>query len=110
MLPDSPRDRLEWAITESLIVAGILLFWVGVAAAVTVVTSLLALPFRALGSPIPLPFVGFSNGLWAAVVPITVVTASLYVLVRAGELLIDYYRQTARQRRASDSRPSRNKG
>ncbi|SDR42182.1 hypothetical protein [Natronobacterium texcoconense] len=96
MLPESPRDRLEWAITESVVIFGILLFWVGVAAVVTIVARLLTLPLELLDIHLLLLHAEFGRaitGLWGVVVPLTIVTATLYVIVRAGGLLIDYYRR-----------------
>ncbi|AFZ71470.1 hypothetical protein [Natronobacterium gregoryi] len=99
MFPDSPRGRLEWAVTESLIVLGIFLFWVAIAVAVTILLRLLFLPFQLIGREIFLPLAEFGptmiTGFWSVVVPLTIVTATLYVFVRAGTLLVDYYRWTA---------------
>lgn len=94
MLPETPRGRLEWAVRESLVVLGLLAFWVLVGVAVTLLAGLLALPYQLLGGWVFRPLVVVSRnvvGFWSVVVPLTVVTASLYVLVRAGVLLLDHH-------------------
>ncbi|MEY7849505.1 hypothetical protein AB7C87_09960 [Natrarchaeobius sp. A-rgal3] len=94
MFPDSPYGRLEWAIRESLIVFGILLFWVAVAFVVSVGVGLLLFPLDLVGLSTIGPLhelTGATTLLWNAVVPMTTVTAALYVLVRAGTMLIDHH-------------------
>ncbi|WP_049924689.1 hypothetical protein [Halopiger djelfimassiliensis] len=103
MLPDSPLGRLEWAFRESLVIFGILLLWVGVAIVATLATRIFGITVEATieligGQAVPpmAELLRLTEHLWEAVVPITLVTATLYVLVRAGTLLIDHYHRTAR--------------
>lgn len=91
MLPDSPRERLEWAITEASILFGIFLFWAGVVAAVVVLANLLTLPFLLFDLPIVTPPGLATSSAWTIVLWMTAVTSTLYVLVRAGGLLIEQY-------------------
>ena len=94
MLPETPRKRLEWAIRESIVILGLLLFWIGAVLAVSLVLWVLALPYQLTGGRIFRPLVEFSrigDGLWAGIIPLTTISASLYVLARVGELLIDHY-------------------
>lgn len=98
MLPETPRGRLRWAIDESLIFLGILVFWIVVVGVVTVLLAVLALPYQLLGGPVFRPLVEIARlggDAWAAVLPLTVVTSSLYAIVRGGTLLIDYYLEGA---------------
>lgn len=104
MLPDSPRDRLEWAITECLVVFGIFAFWTGIAVVASIATTLLVPVLFLVGPDAATPdLVWLTDGLWTAVVPLTIVTSSLYVLVRAGELLIDHYRRPVAERESVSS-------
>lgn len=87
---DGARSRTLWAIREGLIVGGILLFWVVIAVVLTVVVFLISLPFALarIGPP------GFAvvSIVWTFVGPLAFLNASLYVLVRAGTVLVDHYR------------------
>lgn len=97
MLPDTPRSRLEWTVKESLVFLGVLLFWVAVFVVVALVLGLFALPYQLLGEPAFRPLVEVArvgDDLRAAVIPLTLLSSSLYVLVRAGMLLIDHYADT----------------
>lgn len=97
-LPETPRDRLRWAIRESLVIAGVLLFWFGLSVLLTVTTSLLSLAFEfaRLHQLRPL-LVLFRRVelLWPPLMAAALATVALYVLVRAGTLLVDHYRATA---------------
>lgn len=97
MLPETARERLEWAIRESLVVLGILLFWIGAILAVSIALWVLSLPYQFTGIRIFRPLVELgrlSDGLWVSIIPLTMVSASLYVFARVGELLIDHYPET----------------
>lgn len=101
MLPETPRGRLAWAIDESLVILGILVFWIGVVVVVTIGLSILALPFQLLGEPILRPLADLARAgrdLWVGVFPLTVISSSLYVLARVGELLVDHYVRTVGER------------
>ncbi|AXR82168.1 hypothetical protein [Natrarchaeobaculum sulfurireducens] len=94
MLPNSTRGRLRWALSESVVVAGILFAWIVVALVVTVAFRVLTLPFRLLDVPLPLSEVLLSvSVLGNAILVVTLVTSLLYVLVRAGTLILDYRRE-----------------
>ncbi|THE63728.1 hypothetical protein D8Y22_16645 [Salinadaptatus halalkaliphilus] len=92
MLPDSPRGRLRWALSESLIVAGIFLAWIAVAITATIVLRVLTFPFRVLlgQSPLPADVLLSVTVLGNAVLAIGMVTSLLYVAVRAGTILLEY--------------------
>lgn len=100
MLPDTPRDRLRWALSESLIVAGIFLAWLAIAIGATIALQILTFPIRFL--------LGYSalspDGLLSvsvlgnAVLAIGLVTSLLYVAIRAGTMLIDYSRDSSEDR------------
>lgn len=96
-LPETPRDRLRWALREGLVIAGILLFWLGVAVVLVGLFSLLSVTLHLIGLR-PLRLVAEllerSGLLWPAFSAIAFATVGLYVVVRAGTLLIDHYRQT----------------
>ena len=90
MLPPTPRGRLRWALTEASIVLGILLFWVVAVFAIGILVALLTAPIRLFGFD-PVFFTGVPGTLSGAVVPMALVTAALYALVRAGVLLVDHW-------------------
>lgn len=93
--PASSRDRLRWAIGESLVIAGVFLFWLGVALVLMLVLNLLALLTVTLGLERWVdPFmraVYEVDFLWSAVTSLSVISATLYVIVRAGTVLVDRY-------------------
>ncbi|OIB59153.1 hypothetical protein [Natrialba sp. SSL1] len=93
MLPDSPSDRLWWAISESVVLFGIFLFWVAVTTVMTIAIRIFFVPFELLGfvAPPAPAFVQPITGFWSLVVPLAVLTSLLYIIVRGGTLLIDYY-------------------
>lgn len=96
MLPETPRGRLRWAIEEAFVILGILAFWIVAIGAVALLLALLTLPFQLLGLRLFRPLFEFARsvpGMGTAVLPLTVLTASLYVLVRGGSLLIDRYHE-----------------
>lgn len=97
MLPETARGRLEWAIRESTVVLGILLFWIGVVLAVSIGLWILTLPYQFTGGRVFRPLVELTragDSLWVGVVPLTSISAVLYTLARVGELLIDHHAET----------------
>lgn len=97
-LSDGFTARLKWAIGEAAVIAGILVFWIGVG---IVLTGILTVIAYAIGSlPLELleelfDFTNPSGKVLAAVMPLTIATTLLYILGRVGTLLIDrYYEQT----------------
>ena len=94
VLPETPRDRLRWALREGFVIAGIVLFWLGVAVVLVAGLSLLGLALRLLGTG---PFHLLSEllrrtaFLWPALSAVAFATVALYVVVRAGTLLIDHH-------------------
>lgn len=100
MLPETPRERLAWAIRESYVILGIFLFWIGVALVVSIALGILALPYQLTGGPMFRPLLEMTrlgDDIWAGLIPLTVISASLYVFARVGELLIDHYIVTVRR-------------
>lgn len=97
MLPETPRDRLQWALSECLIVAGIFLAWFIVAIGATIALQILTFPVRSpLGHSAQPPDTLLSVAvLGNAVLAIGLVTSLLYVVVRAGPLLVDPSRTRA---------------
>ena len=93
--PRSLRARFRWAIREGLLIAGVLAFWIGLGLFLMLVLGLVAYLIQAFRLE-PLRFVyefaGRSDLVWAAVTPLASATSGLYVLVRAGTILIDRYR------------------
>jgi len=77
------------------LIAGVLAFWVVFAIGAVMVLSLLAFLIETLQLG-PLRFVhefaGRSGFVWAAATQLAAATTALYVLVRAGTMLIDRYR------------------
>ena len=97
-LPGTPRGRLRWALREGAVVAGVLLFWLAAAAALTLGLSLVSLLIRAFHlGPLYLVADLFRRTavLWPAFSAVAFATVALYVVVRAGTLLIDHSRSTA---------------
>jgi membrane-bound ClpP family serine protease len=97
-LPETPRERLRWALREGLVIAGILLFWLGVAVVLVGLFSLLSVTLHLVGlRPFHLvaELLQRSAFLWPAFSAVAFATVGLYVVVRAGTLLIDHYRLTA---------------
>ena len=93
MLPTSTRGRLRWALSESVVVAGIVFAWIVVALVAIVALRVLTFPFRLLDLPLPLSDVLLSvSVLGDAILVVTLVTSLLYALVRAGTLITDYRR------------------
>lgn len=97
-LPETPQERLRWALREGLVIAGVLLFWLGVAAVLTGVLSLLGVVLAMSGLRgfhLVSDLLRRAEFLWPAFSAVAFATGGLYVVVRAGTLLIDHYRQTA---------------
>lgn len=94
-LPESPRERLRWALREGLVIAGILLFWLGVAVVLVGVLSLFSATLHLVGLRafhLVAELLERSALLWPAFSAIAFATVGLYVVVRAGTLLIDHHR------------------
>ncbi|NIQ57977.1 MAG: hypothetical protein GWN71_32775 [Gammaproteobacteria bacterium] len=97
-LPESPRGRLRWALRESLVIAGVLLGWLALGVALLALGGLLGLTLHVIGlRPLRLVAVVLERSavLWPAFSAVAFATVALYVVVRAGTLLIDHYRATA---------------
>lgn len=93
-LPETPRARLRWAIREGLVIAGIVLFWLGVAGAFSLLTvGLHLVDVRA--THLLADVLRRTAGLWPAMTAVAAATTGLYVVVRAGTLLIDHHRAGA---------------
>ena len=93
--PETLKDRMRWAIQESILIAGIFLFWMVVGLLLLVVLGLIAVLIRTFQIEqlrFVYRFVREDSAVWAAVMPLATATISLYVLVRAGTILIDRYR------------------
>lgn len=96
-LPDGPWDWLRWALAESLVIAGILLVWAGVAALLWVGLTLVRVVLARLDAEslrLLYELLRRVELLWPAVTALVLATTALYVVVRAGTLLIDRYRAT----------------
>lgn len=94
-LPDTPRGRLRWALREGLVIAGILLFWLGVAVVLTGGLSLLSVALHVIGVDalrLVADLLLRTEFLWPLVSAAAFATVGLYVVVRAGTLLIDHHR------------------
>ncbi|WP_435346072.1 hypothetical protein [Haloarchaeobius sp. HRN-SO-5] len=92
--PQSFRQRLRWAIRESLLIAGIFLFWVGVGLVLMAVLSIVAFLIRTArldSLRFVYEFARRSAFVWTVLTPPATATAGLYVLVRAGTILLDRY-------------------
>lgn len=95
--PESSRGRLRWVIGESLVLAGVLLVWIGVALVLQFALTLIGLAtvtlgFEALADPI-VRAAHDTPLLWSAVSTLALITASLYAVARVGTLLIAHYRR-----------------
>lgn len=90
-LTGTVRDRLRWALGEAAVLAGIFGFWLVVGVALTALLSGLAVMlrvFRVEQARLLYELLTRIEFLWPAVVALTLATATLYVVVRAGTLLI----------------------
>ncbi|MFB6361018.1 MAG: hypothetical protein ABEH59_06810 [Halobacteriales archaeon] len=89
-----PAGRLRWALREGLIIAGILLFWTGVAVVLVGFLSAVSSVLHFIGLR---PFYQIAELLersmivWPAFSTIAILTAGLYTVVRAGTLLLDHH-------------------
>lgn len=96
-LPATPGGRIRWALPEGLVIAGILLFWLGVAVLLTGVLSLLSVSLHVLGIDalrLVADLLRRTGFFWPALSAVALATVGLYAAVRAGSLLIDHYRVT----------------
>lgn len=96
--PQSLRQRFRWIVHESLLIAGIFLFWIGIGLALLLVLGIIAVLIREFHL-VPLEFVyefaSRSEYLWAAVTQLALATTGLYILVRTGTILVDRYQSRA---------------
>lgn len=87
-------ERLRWAIREATVIAGILVFWLLAGIVLMAGVRIFTIILYWIGVE-PIPFLydlrGPLRGVWTAIVPLASATTALYVLVRAGTLLIDRY-------------------
>lgn len=93
--PGPFEERVAWIVRESLLVGGILATWVGIGIGITLVLSAVALVIQAFRlAPLRFlyEFAGRSHLLWPAVTQLAAATTGLYVIVRAGTVLIDRWR------------------
>lgn len=95
-LPESWPARLRWVLAESVLIGAVFAFWLAVATVLTVVFDV----FAWLLDAVPGIHLRFAREvltrvdlLWAAVVPLTAASATLYVLARAGSILVDHYQR-----------------
>lgn len=86
----SVRSRTVWALREGVVVAGILLFWVAVALALTVVLFVVSVPF--VLSPVRSPGLPVTGLVWTLVGPLAFTNAALYALARVGIVVVDHHR------------------
>ena len=94
-VPETPRARLRWALIEGSVIAGIVLFWLGVAVVLTGALSLLGFALQALGIGafhLVADLLRRTGFLWPTLSAVAFATVGLYVVVRAGTLLIDHHR------------------
>ncbi|MFB6310962.1 MAG: hypothetical protein ABEH64_07245 [Salinirussus sp.] len=95
--PDPFGDRIRWALRESAIVFAIVIFWLALGVGLLLVLGLLQVFARALGFPpvrFLFAFADHGGAAWALLTPVATASTALYVLVRAGTVLIDRYRAT----------------
>lgn len=95
--PDDLRSRFRWAIRESGLIAGIFLVWILFGVIYQLAVFVIAFIIQTLQiDQLRFVFEVFerSDAIWALVVPLATTTAALYVLVRAGTILIDRYQSS----------------
>lgn len=86
---ETVRSRSLWALREGLVVGAILLFWGAIAVALTVALFVISVPFLFLGrGSTTLTIVSL---VWTLVGPLAFLNGSLYVLVRAGTVILDHH-------------------
>jgi hypothetical protein len=92
----STRERAQWAVREGAVLLAVLGFWVAAFVAVLTVVGVLLFVVRTLrleALRLAYEFLEtLQRNLWAVLVPLVAANASLYVLVRAGSVLLDRYR------------------
>lgn len=87
---DDARERTRWALREGLVLGGILLFWVALAVALSLVLIAVSVPFALVRWRAPgLPVIAV---VWTLVGPLAATNAVLYALARVGTVLVDHYR------------------
>lgn len=95
--PDGLQSRFRWAIRESGLIAGIFLFWILFGVIFRFVGFVIAFIIQTLQIDqlrFVFEIIERSEAVWALVVPLASATAGLYVLVRAGTILIDRYQSS----------------
>jgi hypothetical protein len=101
MAPEAFRQRLRWALRESLLIAGIVAFWMGLGLLLLAALGIIAFVIQTFQLEQLRPVYEFTRqdrAVWAAVTPLASATTGLYVLVRAGTILLDRYQSTAGDR------------
>lgn len=97
-MPSTIRDRLEWSLHEALVVAGIFVAWALAYLAFRLLLVLVRFTFHVARPPDVLgrPIVELLRGGELVLIPVVtkgaLATVALYVLIRAGTLIIDHHR------------------
>ncbi|MFB6078975.1 MAG: hypothetical protein ABEJ80_08370 [Halarchaeum sp.] len=93
--PDSFGGRLGWVVRESTVVLTIALFWVVVGVALTLVLGGVGVALRLANLGAFRLLYEFASGglVWGLVTPLAGATTLLYVVVRAGTVLVERYRR-----------------
>ena len=100
-MPSTVRERLLWSLREALVVAGIFAAWALVFLAFRVLLVLVQLTFHVarppefLGRPIVELLQGGEMILIPTVTQGALATVALYVLARAGMVIVDHHRGDA---------------
>lgn len=100
-MPSSVRSRLVWSLREALVVAGIFAAWALAFLALRVVLGVVMLVFSVVRPPRILGEVLFEvmQGGESILIPVVtqgaMATVALYVLARAGIVIVDHYRGDA---------------
>jgi len=94
-ISDSSRGTYRWLVYEGSIIAGITLLWAAVAFIVTGLLGLIKTGFIEMGGA-DIGFVNTVNStVWEIASLVAVASAFLYVLVRAGLIILDEYPDSA---------------
>jgi energy-coupling factor transporter transmembrane protein EcfT len=96
--PDDLESRFRWAIQETGLIASIFLVWILIGMLIQLALFVLAIPLQVVQIDVlrfllEIPQSG--DVIWALVMPLAAMTTGLYVLVRAGTILIDRYQSSA---------------